>query len=327
MAPLQAVGFLLAAAAVVGNDSLQTLGTYLSSNRGRVPPALQMLFLVGLTAAVLSLGWWHSAGDPAWGRLAAFPLPERLSWVDLLPPLAVLLLTRWGAPVSTSFLLLTAFAPANLGALVRRSLLGYGLAFGAGLLLYGALLWWLEQPVLLAGSAEGETEGVAQGEAGNGPLWLLLQWLATAWLWSQWLVQDLANIYVYLPRQLGAGPLAASAAVLGLGLCGLVATGGGPIQQVVRHTTNSADLRSATLIDALFGGLLLLLARLSPMPLSTTWVFLGLLAGRECGLVLRLRHRSLAELGGLLGSDLLKAAVGLLLSLALALLIQPLKAL
>jgi hypothetical protein len=316
MEPLQAVGFLLAAAAVVGNDSLQTLGTFLSSNRGRVPPALQMLFLVGVTAAVLSLGWWRGGGDPAWGRLAAFPLPERLSWVDLLPPLAVLLLTRWGAPVSTSFLLLTAFAPANLGALVLRSLLGYGLAFSAGLLFYGALLWWLEQPVLA---------GPVEGEAGNGPLWLLLQWLVTAWLWSQWLVQDLANIYVYLPRQLGAVPLAVSAVVLGAGLCGLVATGGGPIQQVVRHTTNSADLRSATLIDALFGGLLLLLAWLSPMPLSTTWVFLGLLAGRELGLQLRLRHRSIAELGGLLGTDLLKATVGLLLSLAVALLIQPLK--
>ncbi len=298
---------------MVGNDSLQTLGTFLGSNRGRTPPAAQMAFLVGLTAVVLGLGWWLNGGDPAWGRLARFPLPEEPSWVDLLPPLVVLLLTRWGAPVSTSVLLLTAIAPANLAPVLLRSLAGYGLAFASALLLYGALLWLLESPPPAAAAPR------------NGPLWLALQWLSTAWLWSQWLVHDLANIYVLLPRRLDAWQLALSAAVLGVGLCVLVASGGGPIQQLVRGKTNSADLRSATLIDLLFGALLLALARFSPTPLSTTWVFLGLLAGRELGLLLRLQHRPVAAVAAQLGADLLKATLALGLSLAVALLIQPLK--
>lgn len=309
---VQAAAFVLAAAAVVGNDSLQTLGTFLSSNRGRTPPPLQMAFLASLTAVVLALGWWLGGGDPAWGRLAAFPPPERFSWVDLLPPVAVLLLTRWGAPVSTSLLLLTAIVPANLGPVLLKSLAGYGLAFAVALGLYGTLLWPLERPRLEAGSAV-------------PAFWLGLQWLSTAWLWSQWLVQDLANIYVMLPRQLGVGALALSAAVLGLGLCGLVAWGGGPIQQVVRSKSNTSDLRSATLIDLLFGGLLLALARLSAWPLSTTWVFLGLLGGRELGMLLRLQHRPAAEVAAVLGGDLGKASLGLLLSLGVALLMQPLK--
>ena len=310
-------GFVLAAAAVVGNDSLQTLGPFLSSQRGRTPLALQIGALVALTVAVLGLGWALHGGDPAWGRLAAFPLPPQLSWVDLLPPVAVLLLTRWGAPVSTSFLLLSAFVPAQFSALVVRSLLGYGLAFAVALLLYGALLWPLERAAL-----EPAEPGPSQGQ---GFLWPVLQGLATAWLWSQWLVHDLANIYVYLPRQLSAGELALSAAVLAGGLAVLVASGGGPIQEVVASKSSSGDLRSAALIDGLFGALLLLLARLSPTPLSTTWVFLGLLAGRECGLVLRLRHRSAGALASLLGVDLAKAAAGLGVSLLLALLIQPLR--
>jgi hypothetical protein len=37
--------------------------------------AAQMLFLAGITAAVLGLGWWLHGGDPAWGRLVAFPEP------------------------------------------------------------------------------------------------------------------------------------------------------------------------------------------------------------------------------------------------------------
>lgn len=312
MSWIQPIAFLLAAVAVVGNDSLQTLGPFLSSNRGRAPLALQIVFLAGITGSVLALGWWLNGGDPSWGRLAAFPVPAAFSWVDLLPPLAVLALTRWGAPLSTSVLLLTASVPANLGPVLLKSLAGYGLACLVGLLLYGLVLWLLERP---------EPAG-----APDAPLWQALQWAATAWLWSQWLVQDLANVYVLLPRQLSIGQLLLSGAVLCGGVAVLVASGGGPIQQVVRSKRNTDQPRSAALIDGLFGALLLALARWSPMPLSTTWVFLGLLAGRELGLWLRLQHRPAGELGRMLGQDLAKASLALGLSLALALLIQPLRA-
>ena len=74
------VGFLLAAYSVVANDSLQTLGTYISSNKTCSPKAVQMLFICTITIAVLMLGWFLKNGDPAWGRLSVpgkeFPLPE-----------------------------------------------------------------------------------------------------------------------------------------------------------------------------------------------------------------------------------------------------------
>ena len=58
-----------------------------------------------------------------------------------------------------------------------------------------------------------------------------------------WLVQDLANIFVFLPRQLDLVPMLICTLVLCVGLCVLVATGGGPIQAVLRTKTNSSDLR------------------------------------------------------------------------------------
>ena len=63
----QIIGFLLAAYSVVANDSLQTLGTYLSSNKGRTPKALQMLFICGVAAAVLLIGWFLHPLAAAWG--------------------------------------------------------------------------------------------------------------------------------------------------------------------------------------------------------------------------------------------------------------------
>ena len=142
------VGFLLAAYSVVANDSLQTLGTYLSSNRKRTPKPVQMLFICTVTCGVLLLGWFLNNGDPTWGRLSVpgkeFPWPEPFTWVYVLPPLAVVALTQWGAPVSTSFLVLSSFMPANIGRLLSSSLTGYGLAFAVGLAAYGLGLWLLE---------------------------------------------------------------------------------------------------------------------------------------------------------------------------------------
>ena len=319
------IGFLLAAYSVVANDSLQTLGTYISSNKKRTPKALQMLFICSVTIVVLMLGWFLKDGDPAWGRLSVpgkdFPIPEPFTWVYVLPPLAVLALTQWGAPVSTSFLVLSSFKPGNIGILLESSFAGYVLAFGVGLAAYGLGLWLLERWVF---------RRTREGKDFNR-IWFGLQWCSTGFLWSMWLVQDLANIFVYLPRRLEFMPMATCTVVLCIGLCLLVASGGGPIQGVLRSKTNTSDLRSATVIDFVFGCCLLYKAFLSSFPLSTTWVFLGLIGGREIALRIKeqefecvFTNRESDGLGNVIGGDLWKATIAVLVSLGIALVIQPL---
>jgi hypothetical protein len=56
---------------------------------------------------------------------------------------------------------------------------------------------------------------------------------------------------------------------------------GGAIQEIVKAKTNTVDIRSATIIDFLYALILLFFKEFSKVPMSTTWVFLGLLAGRE----------------------------------------------
>ncbi|MBM5816571.1 MAG: hypothetical protein FJ083_08285, partial [Cyanobacteria bacterium K_Offshore_surface_m2_239] len=198
------MGFGLASVAVMGNDALQTLGPFLASQRGRGGRWRQGLALAALLCVVLLLSWGAGGGDPAWGRLDRFPLPDPFRPRDLLPLGALLLLTRLGLPVSTSFLVLTALAPARLGAMVGKSLAGYGVAFAVAAAVYGLWSPWLEgrpgEEPAAAESAEGEEARAAALVRADG--WNRLQWLATLVLWSQWLVQDLANIYVYLPRRL-----------------------------------------------------------------------------------------------------------------------------
>ncbi len=321
MNPLQLAGFGLASLAVMGNDALQTLGPFLASQRGRRHRLWQGLLLAAVLCAVLLLSWVAGGGDPAWGRLDRFPLPDPFRWRDLLPLVALLGLTRLGMPVSTSFLVLTAMAPPQLGVMLRKSVAGYGVALGLAALVYGTMAPWLEgTPRDSEAGAVGPLDP-GSPDAGRPFAWLALQWLATMALWSQWLVQDLANIYVYLPRHLSLAELLVTLTVLCGAVALLVTLGGGPMQGRLRGKCRIDDPRVGTVISLLYGLVLLLFLAGDRVPLSTSWLFLGVLAGRELGLSGRGVGRPAAVMLQDITLDLLRAAAALATSLAVALLV------
>ena len=302
---LMIVGFLLGSYSIVGNDAIQTLGTFLSSNDHR--PWWVLWLFAGSILVVLVYGWM-AHGDVSYGRLQAIPVPDHFSWIYCVPPFVLLLLTRWGIPVSTTFLTLTIFAPKALPSMLIKSLSGYATAFVAAILIYRLVTRGLE-------SRFNRTEGP------TSPWWIVAQWCSTGFLWSQWLIQDLANIYVFLPRELSAGWFTASIVVMLALLAFIFYTHGGAIQKVVLTKTNTTDIRSATFVDLIYGIVLFLFKEVSQLPMSTTWVFVGLLAGREIAIAWNEKHRSRQEVSRLVLSDLAKIFAGLLISIALALLL------
>ena len=299
------VGFALAAYSVVANDSIQTLGTFLASNAHRPWWAL-WLFAGGILVAVIVYGWWTS-GDPAYGRLEKFPVPEGgISWLHAIPPLALLILTRFGVPVSTTFLVLTVFASSNIGAMLAKSALGYLVAFVAAITLFRLVF-----------KRATEFFHRTRGDAIPG-YWVVLQWLSTGFLWSQWLIQDLANIFVYLPREMAGGWLTFGTALLVILLGVVFYQFGGQIQKIVTSKTDTTDIRAATIIDFIYGVVLLIFKEWSNMPMSTTWVFLGVLAGREFALSMYLADTSGRATARKVLLDAAKALTGLVVSVILA---------
>lgn len=333
------LGFALAAYAIVANDSIQTLGTFLASNKKR-PWWLLWIWISGIMVVTVAWGWISNGGDPAFGRLAAkkIDLPGVFTWLFVLPPLCLVILTRMGIPVSTSLLVLTAFkglvaqqqgkdakgAVDLFASMMQKSLVGYAIAFVLGFILVMVVLHIMERKI----HAEGEHQNNLH------PNWMIFQWLSTGFLWSMWLVQDLANIFVYLPRELSWWGLALSLGGMVLLQGYLFKEKGGKIQKIVTRKTNTLDVRSATFIDLQYG-LVLLFFKVDyipklfewvgmdvpwppKMPMSTTWVFLGLLAGREIAIALRLRHRGKKKVTNLVFSDAGKAFFGSAVAIVLA---------
>ena len=311
------IGFFLSSYAIVANDAIQTLGTFIAANKQRSWISL-WLFAGGILTTVLLYGWLSSGGDPAYGRLSKFHFDETTMTqvygpLCVIPPLALLVLTRFGLPVSTTFLILTFFAPKNLGDMVTKSLMGYGLAVVLGFIVFKLIRNYLDRKKVLIGNLDIE------------PWWTPIQWLTTGFLWSQWLIQDLANLFIYFPRYGEKGAQTISFAWLLTGLIIMLAmqavifrNGGGKIQEIVDQKSGSNDIREAAMINLVYGLIILFFKEYSNMPMSTTWVFLGLLAGRELAYKFAILKEDKSTVKMII-SDLVKATLGLVVSVILAL--------
>ena len=95
-------------------------------------------------------------------------------------------------------------------------------------------------------------------------------------------------------------------------------TKGGEIQKIVQSKINTVDVRAATIVDLIYGIILFIFKEMSNVPMSTTWVFLGLLAGRELAIsyVAHLREKNEALKDVM--SDAGRAFLGLIISIVLA---------
>ena len=123
-----AVGFLFAAYSVIANDSVQTLGTWIASNNERVNWKVMWVAASSVLLWALWYGWYSYGGDISYGRLNKIPWQE-IQWYHALAPGLLLLLTRIGVPVSTSFLVLSAFASTFvLEKMLMKSMMGYAVA-------------------------------------------------------------------------------------------------------------------------------------------------------------------------------------------------------
>lgn len=306
------LGFILAAYAVIGNDVIQTLGTFLTSNKKTHWTILWAYASIILTVTLL-YGWYFYNGDVSYHRLNKIPLPETLMWWHLIAPLSLLIITRFGIPVSTTFLILSVFSSQQLiEKMVIKSVYGYGLSVISAFLLY----------LLIAKMFESKKSIDELEKSKQKRFWIVAQWASTAFLWSQWLIQDFANIFVFLPRKLSVLELLGSLVVILAIMAYIFKNRGGKIQEIVNQKVNTRNIRSATIIDLCYGLILFLYGNYNSIPMSTTWTFIGILAGREIAINYLLNKNKLKNSYKLIAKDFAKVNIGLAISIFIVYVIQ-----
>ncbi|MGF1639210.1 MAG: hypothetical protein ACFCUU_19190, partial [Cyclobacteriaceae bacterium] len=151
--------------------------------------------------------------------------------------------------------------------------------------------------------------------------WTIVQWFVSGTLWAVWVMQDGANIAVFLPRQQTPFQFVIFASTIFFGLGLLFYLRGDKIQKIVSEKVRISDVRAATLVDFTYVILLIYKLFISTVPMSTTWVFLGVIGGREIAVNLARKkrgekHKFKALL--MIGRDFGYALLGLFISVALA---------
>lgn len=308
------VGFFFAAYSAIANDSIQTIGTFIASNSDKKWWVL-WLFMGGIFLATTYYSWIMFDGDVTYERLSSKGFeeaPDEFVFLQVAAPIFLLIITRMRMPVSTTFLILSCFSASAEGivGVLGKSLQGYGVAF-----VVAALVWISFSQIfdkLLTGKAS--------------IWWTPAQWIISGSLWAVWLMQDAANIAVYLPRSLSGNEYLMFAGVIFFGLGVLFYLRGDRIQEIVLEKSHVVDVRAATVIDFVYVILLYYFKAISTIPMSTTWLFIGLLAGREIGMSFTKaasNGKPLKKSLKLMFKDMGLALIGLIVSIALALAINP----
>ena len=307
------LGFLFAAYATVANDSIQSLGTFIESNRHRSWWVL-WLYIGGIFLATVIFSYVYFHGDVTYQRLLKpdgttnYPHPVHFSFFQIIAPLVLLILTRLRMPVSTTFLILSVFSADTSGitSVVSKSISGYVLAF-----ILSFAVWYFSYNIIRKFFKSRKLHTA----------WSVVQWIVSGALWAVWVMQDGANMSVFLPRRQSLPQFIAFSTIVFLGLGLLFYLRGDRIQRVISEKVRISDIRAATLVDLTYVILLIYKLFISTVPMSTTWVFLGIIGGREIAISLARnkkgkKHRKKA--GKMIFRDFAYATIGLIISVALA---------
>ena len=304
-----AVGFLFAAYSVVANDSVQTLGTWIASNSQKFKWYWLWVAASSVLLFTLWYGWSVNGGDISFGRLNKIPWIEP-QWYHALAPLILLALTRAGIPVSTTFLVLSAFASTFvLEKMLVKSIMGYAIAA-----VVAYVLWFIIERLI--------DEKADRVKEKNVKYWRVGQWCTTGFLWYTWLSHDLANIAVFLPRVVPVEWMIFASSIFIIFLGYMFYEKGGKIQKIILEKTGTRYVRSATIIDLVYASILLFFKQYNDIPMSTTWVFVGLLSGRELAISTIMQDYKFKYVFPIIAKDFIKMLVGLLASIGIVLIIH-----
>ena len=300
------IGFFFAAYSVVANDSVQTLGTWMASNQNKFKWYYLWMAATSVLWITIWYGWSVNNGDITFGRLNKIPFQE-IEWYHACAPAILLLLTRLGIPVSTSFLVLSAFASTFvLEKMLVKSIMGYALAA-----VVAYLAWHIIGRII-----DEKKDKISDT---NKTRWRIAQWCSTGFLWYTWLSHDMANIAVFLPRSVPVGWMVSISVIFATFLGYTFYEKGGKIQNIVVEKTGTRFVRSATLIDLVYSFILFFFKQYNDIPMSTTWVFVGLLSGRELAISAIMENYKFKYVFPIIAKDFLKMLVGLIVSVGIVL--------
>lgn len=297
---------------VIKNSFIQMLGTFISSNK-KMNRLNLFLYLALVFVLNIAVAWKTRGGEIHRGLLDEVAYQKSLSPYVLLVPVLLNLFTTFSIPISATFLTIPLFSHENsIISNLTRAFSGYFIAFctsfGLWTVIYGKYKKFLKN-----------------GE--NYNLWRATQYLSVGMLWYAWLSTSMSSCLVFLPRVFDRRSLwlflMVGVLLLAIILCDGINR---KMEEIVEEKSDTKNLRSSVIFNLAQSLLLLLFKFNGHVHVATSWLFLGMLDGRE----LAITNIKATPMSGYsyrlcmqkITRDLTRAIVGIMVSLTFSNLIR-----
>ena len=291
----------------IANDSVQTLGTFMTSNT-KTKWWKMWIYISLIFICTIIFAWYTHYGEIDFQRLANIPYQSETTIFHILAPILLVILTYNKISVSTTFLILSVFtSQAMLGVILFKTIFGYFVGLGVNYLIWIILMRYFNKPMSDCDL--------------DSKLWIVLEWMSTGVVWLLWLVNNVENIAVYVPRVLSIYELFLFLALGIIVIAFIFYNKGGPIQEIVKEKTEMTNIKYSCIFNLTFATIIYFIGGIGKIPMATTWIFIGALAGRElamaglksdCSLTFIERYKKARKF---ILSDIRLAGIGILISL------------
>ena len=289
---------------VVFNNSIQTIGLFIASNKNK-GIFYNLLFFSSIFVFTVLLSWFLTDREVHYHLLDTINY-SRIGLQFLLLPILLSFLTKKQVPLSATFLIIPLFADSStISSMVNKTTVSYFLSLIGSLIIYKFL--YTKYKNLLVDE-----------KSDTGKIWIVAEYVSTGILWFSWLTVSLCNFVIFLPRKFDIIDLILFSIVGIITLYCILISNGGEIQKIIDQKSDVKNIKTTVIFNSLFAFALLFIQHMDNIPITSTWMFLGILAGRELAISVttkRLAGEKYRLCLAKIWKDLRLAIIGIVLSL------------
>lgn len=288
---------------VIFNNAIQTIGLFIASNKNR-KPFFSVLFFGTIALLCMLISWYVSKGEVHYHLLDNISYRDEIGLQFLLLPILLAYLTKKQMPVSATFLIIPLFATKDtIATMINKTTVSYFLSLLVSFIIYNFL--YRKYRSFLASKDESK-------------IWIFAEYISTGVLWFGWLCISLCNFVVFVPRQFTIKDIILLTIIIVITIYCIIISKGGKIQKIIDQKSDVKNIKTTVIFNSLFSFMLLSIQIVNNIPMASTWMFLGILAGREIAItmnernIVALRYKSCMMK---VWKDLRLAIIGIVLSL------------
>jgi hypothetical protein len=253
--------------AIMNNNCIQTLGFFIASNKNSNKLVI-WLFFSAIFILTMLISWFIYDGEIHYDLLSLIKYNKNTSILIILVPILLNLLTKYGIPVSATFLIIPLFGTKNLiHSMIVKTSVSYFLSF-----VISFSIWY---------NVYKKYKTFIREDKKINKMWNAGLYALTGMLWFAWSVMSICNFVIFIDRKFSIYQLILFSGISACLMFIVLSKNNGNINKIVEEKIDAGNIKSTTIFNFIFSFMLLYLQFFSKVPLTTTWVFLGLISGRE----------------------------------------------